>query len=433
MNWIEEESRVIWRPFTQEKTAPKAIPVVSGHGATLVGADGRPFLDMISSWWVNMHGHSHPAIAAAVAEQAKTLEHVIFATCTHEPAVKLACAVAEALPGRLERVFYSDNGSSAVEVGLKMALQYFRNKGDTARKRFVAMDGAYHGDTVGAMSAGVSSGFFEAWTELMFPVDTLPGASTWIGDTALEEKEATALAALDTYLAAHGDALIAAIVEPLVQGAGGMRMHRPEFLRAWVGKLRAAGALIIFDEVMTGFGRLGPPFASVKAEVEPDIICLSKGISGGFMALAATVTHPGIYEAFLDDSPDKAFLHGHSYTANPIACAAGCASIELLLGQACTKRRAEIEAFHRRALPALAEAPGVSQPRITGTIAALTLAPIEGRDPNLELKRFFAEVPILIRPMGDTLYLMPPYCITDEELTQAYAAMARGLQQVYGA
>lgn len=432
---LARDRRVIWHPFTQALTAPEPIAAVSASGAEIYDADGNVILDMISSWWVNLHGHSHPRIAEAIAAQAKTMEQVIFATCTHEPAVALAEGIVSLLPAPLSKVFYSDNGSTAVEVALKVALQYFRNRGETGRTRFVAMDGAYHGDTVGAMSLGVSCGIFDTWGEMLFAVDTLPNAPTWDGDDAVEAKEAKALAALDDYLSANRDTVVAAVVEPLVQGAGGMRMCRPEFLKAWVEKLKAAGALIVFDEVMTGFGRLGEPFACLKAGVEPDFVCLSKGITGGFMPMAATVTTDAIYAAFLSRETAKAFLHGHSYTANPLGCAAGNASLALLLEPACAKRRAEIEAFHRAALAEVKKLPGVQKPRVMGTIAALNLDPGGeerglGAAVGLKLKAFFKGENMLIRPLGNVVYLLPPYCVTDDQLARAWDSIARGIRAV---
>lgn len=433
---LARDRRVIWHPFTQAQTAPEPIPVVKAQGAVITDAEGNEILDMISSWWVNLHGHAHPAVAAAVAEQAHTLEQVIFATCTHAPAVDLAEGIAALLPEPLTRVFYSDNGSTAVEVAMKMAVQYAKNRGDARRTRFVAMDGAYHGDTVGAMSAGVSCGIFDVWGDMLFSVDTMPNAPTWDGDEAVDAKEAKALAALDAYLADHGDTVVAAIVEPLVQGAGGMRMCRPEFLKAWTQRLKAAGALVIFDEVMTGFGRLGDLFACLKAQVTPDFVCLSKGITGGFLPMAATVTTEAVYAAFLSDDTAKAFLHGHSYTANPLGCAAGNASLKLLLDPACAKRRAEIEAFHRAALPELAKLPGVKKPRICGTIAAASIETGKGEKGlgatvGLRLKEFFKAENMLIRPLGNVLYLLPPYCITDAQLTRAYDSMTRGVKSLF--
>ncbi|MCA1940999.1 MAG: adenosylmethionine--8-amino-7-oxononanoate transaminase [Caenispirillum bisanense] len=425
----------VWHPFTQAQTAPEPLPVVSAHGAVLVEDGGREILDLISSWWVNLHGHAHPAIADAIADQARRLEQVIFAGFTHEPAVRLSARLAQILPGGLDKVFFSDNGSTAVEVALKAALQVFRNRGETGRTRFLAFDGGYHGDTVGAMSAGVSSKFFEAWQEMLFPVDILPVPATWMGDADVEAREAEALAALERHLDAHGRHIAAAIIEPLVQGASGMRMHRPEFLRAVTERLRAHGVLVIFDEVMTGFGRTGALFACLGAGVAPDFICLSKGLTAGFLPMSLTVTTTVLHDAFLGDSLDRAFLHGHSFTANPLGCAAALASLDLLLADDCTQARTRIEAFHRAALADLAGHPLVARPRVQGTIAAFDVPVAAGEGGYASavgprLKESFARDGLLIRPLGNVVYLLPPYCVTDAQLTRAWEGISRALSSL---
>lgn len=431
---IRTDAAHVWHPFTQAMTAPEPVPVVSGKGAVLTTADGREILDLISSWWVNLHGHAHPAIAAAIARQAETLEQVIFAGFTHEPAVTLASRLCGLLPDALTKVFFSDNGSTAVEVSMKMALQYARNRGEHQRTRYLAFDGGYHGDTVGAMSAGVSSRFFEAWKEMLFPVDVLPVAATWIDDEAIGQREAEALSALDAHLAQHGAQTLAAIIEPLVQGACGMRMHRPQFLRGVVERLRAHGILVIFDEVMTGFGRMGDLFACLKAAVTPDFICLSKGLSGGFLPMAATVTTEAVYDAFRDERLDRAFLHGHSFTANPLGCAAALASLDLLLDPACTAARARIEAHHRTHLAArLAGHPLVRRFRVTGTIAAFDVETGDGGYTSSvapALRESFTRDNLLIRPLGNSVYLLPPYCVTDAQLDRAGDGLERALNSL---
>jgi adenosylmethionine-8-amino-7-oxononanoate aminotransferase len=379
---------------------------------------------------VTLHGHGRPEIARAIGEQAARLEHVIFAGFTHEPAVTLCRRLTELLPPGLRRCFFSDDGSTAVEVALKMALQAGSNRGE-ARDRFLAFDGGYHGDTVGAMSVGVSSHFFEAWRELLFPVDVLPVAATWLDDPDVEAKEAAALASLDRHLETSGSRTAAAIIEPLVQGAGGFRMHRQIFLRGVVERLRARGILVVFDEVMTGFGRLGPLFASL--DVAPDFLCLSKGLTGGALPMSLTVTTETVYQAFLDPDPDKAFLHGHSFTANPIGCAAALASLDLLLDPACAAARAEIERRHRTDLAAVVSAsPRAARLRVQGTIAAFDVVPgDEGL--NARMKKFFLERGLLLRPLGNTLYLLPPYCVTAEQLDRAFAGIEAGLESGFPA
>jgi adenosylmethionine-8-amino-7-oxononanoate aminotransferase len=420
----------IWHPFTQSATAAPPVPIVRGQGATLYAADGTEYLDLISSWWVNLHGHAHPAITAAIANQAARLEHVIFADFTHEPAVRLAQRLARALPAPLSRVFFSDNGSTAVEAALKLAWQYWRNQGQP-RSRFIAFAGGYHGDTVGAMSTGVSSGFFRAWADMLFPVDIAPFPETWGHDPDVAEKEQSALSALAMLLEQNKGQTAAIIIEPLLQGASGMRLCRPEFL-AGVRKLAdAADCLLIFDEVMTGFGRTGALFACQTAAVVPDMICLSKGLTGGFLPMAVTVCRERIYEAFLSEKISDAFLHGHSYTANPLGCAAALASLDLLEAPDCTAARARIADVHAERLYTL---PGV-HPRHCGTIAALDIPALEdyGNSAGEALKLALLSRGLLVRPLGKTLYFLPPYCIGEEDLHRAYDGVAEVLGEAgYG-
>jgi adenosylmethionine-8-amino-7-oxononanoate aminotransferase len=434
---LELDQALVWHPFTQARTAPPATAIRSGRGAVLTDFQGRELLDLVSSWWVTLHGHGHPAIARAIGEQAARLEQVIFAGCTHEPAVALCQRLTGILPRELRRCFFSDNGSTAVEVALKMALQAGKNRGEPGRTRFLAFAGGYHGDTVGAMSAGVSSDFFGAWRELLFPVDVLPVADTWLGDGTVAAREAAALDRLDQHLDRHGARTSAAILEPLVQGACGMRMHRPEFLRGVVERLRARGVLVILDEVMTGFGRLGPLFGCLAAEVSPDFICLSKGLTGGALPMSLTVATEAVYQTFLDESIHKAFLHGHSFTANPLGCAAALASLDLLLDPACAAARARIERRHRtRLAPLVAASPGAARLRIQGTIAAFEVAapdPAYGADGSARMQAWFLDRGLLLRPLGNTLYLLPPYCITDAQLDAAYAGIAEGLERHFSA
>ena len=421
------DRRHLWHPFTQAATAPVPLPVVSARGAVLTLADGREVIDLISSWWVTLHGHGEPAIAAAIAEQAARLEQVIFADFTHEPAIRLAARLAGLLPAGLERVFFSDDGSTAVEVALKIALQYWRNRGRPGRSRVLAFEGGYHGDTFGAMAAGQGSGFYEPFRHLLFPVDLLPFPATWIGDPEVDAKEAACLAALDQHLDAHGAETAALIAEPLIQGAGGMRMCRPEFLAAIAARLKADGVLLILDEVMTGFGRTGTLFACQRAEVTPDLVCLSKGLTGGFLPLSATVCRQDLYEAFLDPGFDRAFAHGHSFTANPLGCAAALASLDILEAPASAAARTRIEARHRDWLASLAGHRRLIRPRGLGTIVAIELADAEtgyGSSAAPALKRRFLDQGLLLRPLGRVLYLLPPYCVSDAQLERGYRAIA---------
>lgn len=431
-NVVDLDRAYVWHPFTQEQTAPAPIEIVAAKGSRLIGANGKEFLDLISSWWVTIHGHAHPRIAQAIAEQARTLEQVIFAGFTHAPAARLATELVRRLPAGLERVFFSDDGSTSVEVAMKMALQFWRNQGET-RRRFLAFEGGYHGDTVGAMSAGRSSGFFDAFEAMLFSVDPLPYPATWEGDDQVEEKECAALSALDAYLERHGPETAALIVEPLVQGASGMRMCRPSFLRALRSRLQQAGVLLIFDEVMTGFGRTGELFACQRAKVTPDIICLSKGLTAGFLPLAVTVCRKEIYQVFLGETFHRAFTHGHSFTANPLGCAAALASLQVFDEENTLAKLSLIEAVHRDALARLALNPKVGRLRLTGTIAAMDImGEQEGYTSAVgsTLKDYFHTQGLLLRPLGNVVYLLPPYCISEPELRRAYEVIEHAVTAV---
>lgn len=425
------DRRHVWHPFTANEPGKAPVPIVAGRGSELIAADGTRYLDCISSWWVNLHGHAHPAIAAAVARQAATLEHVIFADFTHAPAARLAARLSALLPDALTRCFFSDNGSTAVEVALKIAAHFWKNAGSRKRRRIAALEGGYHGDTVGAMSAGRGSGFSDAYAEMLFAVDLLPVPDTWIGDDTAAVREARALDTARDYFAAHGPELAALIVEPLVQGAGGMRMHRPEFLRALAGLAREAGALVVFDEVMTGFGRTGAAFACLGAEVAPDLICLAKGLTGGFLPLAATLCRDEIYDGFAGADLGRMLAHGHSYAANPLGCAAALASLDLLEDGG-FGRAAAMKGAHCARLPQLIATLGAraARPRICGTIAAFDVAGDTqgyGAPVGRRIKRAALERGLLIRPLGNVVYLLPPYCMTEDELDRAYSGLAAAI------
>ena len=418
----------IWQPFTILKGSPDPSKVISGNGAYLILEDGRKVLDCISSWWVNLHGHAHPSIAKAIYDQARKLEHVIFAGFTHDPAEQLAEKITSKLPKSLNRVFYSDNGSTAIEVALKVSYQYWQNIGED-RKTFICFDGAYHGDTLGAMSVGERGNFFaNTFDDLMFDVEVIPFPATWIGDSHRASKEDVVLEKLEELLDANPDKYAGIIMEPLIQGAGGMRMCSEEFLQKihWVN--RQFNILLIFDEVMTGFGRTGDYFACLKAQVEPDIICLSKGITGGFTPLAATVCSDHIYNTFNTKDPLKTFWHAHSYTGNPIGCAAGIASWDLLLES--EERFKGMEAVHLKNVENLKNHPQLKNVRVKGTIAAVDIInnEVDGYYNTIanDIKKNCLDLGYLFRPLGNTFYLMPPYCVSDEEINGMYV----GLEQL---
>lgn len=428
-SWQELDRRHVWHPYTQMKTAGAPLAVVAGEGAWLVLADGRRVLDGISSWWVNLHGHAQPRIARAIAAQAARLEQVIFAGCAHEPAARLAAELARRAPGgsaALPRVFFSDDGSTAVEVAMKMAVQAWRQRGRPARTLFVALEHAYHGDTFGAMAAGGQAVFHGAFEPLLCEVRRLP-VPAHAADAADVERCASALEAL---LEREGGRVAAVLVEPIVQAAGGMRLHPPEFLRAVRAAATRHGTLLIADEIFTGFGRTGPMFACERAGVVPDLLCLSKGLTGGFLPLAATLASEAVYAAFLDDDRARAFFHGHSYTANPIACAAALESLALLDEGRSLERVAGLERLFARRLARLAPHPAVGAVRGVGALAVVELAAggggyLDPRGPRLA--RRLLESGVLLRPLGDVVYFLPPYCVTDAECEAVFDALEAAL------
>lgn len=415
----------IWKPFTIQKGAKTSLKVVRGEGIWLELEDGQKVMDLISSWWVNLHGHGNVEIASAIAEQAQKLEHVIFADFTHEPAEIFVENLLAQTSGVFDHLFYSDNGSTAVEVSLKMAVQYWKNHGESHKTRFIAFDGAYHGDTFGAMSAGSRSVFSEVFNDMLFTVDFVSYPETWQNDDNIEQKETDAIAQIESLLHQNSHKYAGIIIEPLVQGAGGMRMCRPQFLQKLEEAAKKTGVLVIYDEVMTGFGRTGEIFAYKKAGTCPDIICLSKGITGGFMPMAVTLTSRTIFESFYSDEASKTLWHGHSYTGNPLGCAAANASLSLLLKS--TDKIRQIEENHRGFVKSVNSAK-IERIRQTGTIVAMDFVANGERgylnSISKTLKERFLEKGMMVRPLGNVLYLMPPYCITSDELGNVYATIS---------
>jgi adenosylmethionine---8-amino-7-oxononanoate aminotransferase len=429
----------IWQPYTQMKTAPPPLKVVKGEGVWLELDTGERILDAISSWWVTIHGHSHPVLAEALYHQAQQLEQVIFAGFSHAPAEQLATRVLAQLPDALTRVFFSDNGSTAIEVALKMAYQYWHNLGETQRRTFITVEGAYHGDTLGAMSVGAGAAWWQPFRPLMFATEQVPFPATFEQDAAVEQREAKALEAISQLLKQQADLYVGIILEPLIQGAGGMRICRPEFLRSLQDLAQQFNLLVIYDEVMTGFGRTGDLFACRKANTVPDIICLSKGLSGGCLPLAVTIAQEKIYQAFYRESAAQALYHGHTYTGNPLACATGVASLQLL--EANPNQYQRLEALHRCCMAKLvADYPLLNHRlehiRFCGTIAAMDLKTCEAsgyfNSIAPQLKAQFLAAGVLLRPLGNTLYIMPPYCITESELGLVYEAIGDVLGKSQG-
>lgn len=401
MNLSERDKRVLWHPYTQEKIAPPPIGIVRGRGVWLETEDGRKILDAISSWWVNIHGHAHPFLNDALARQANEIGHLMFAGFTHRPAVELAERLVAVLPENLTRVFYSDNGSTAVEVALKMAFQFWQNRGEPNRKTFVALENAYHGDTFGAMAASDASAFTAPFKSLLFNVLR---AADWDGIERIFRENKNEIAAV--------------IVEPMLQGAGGMIVWEKEFLSGLRNLCDRNNVLLIADEVLTGFGRTGKMFACEHAAVSPDIICLSKALTAGYLPLGATVATEEIYAAFLSDDRAKTFFHGHSFTANPLACAVAAASLELFERENCLEKIAVINGKFNERLPKLLDFDCVRDVRIIGAVGAIEIDSTGGYFANVgqTLYQEFLRRNILLRPLGNVLYFMPPYVIEETEI-----------------
>jgi adenosylmethionine---8-amino-7-oxononanoate aminotransferase len=425
----------VWHPFTQEALDPAPVRIVRGEGVYLHTGDGRKLLDAISSWWVNLHGHGHPLIASAIAEQARKLEHVIFAGFTHEPAEELAWRLRRVLPQPLEHVFFSDDGSTAVEVALKMAVQYWHNVGRPQKKQLIALEHAYHGDTAGAMSVGADSSFVAAFRGLRFPVWRVPSAYCFrcpVGKIRAT-CDIDCIDPLARLLEERHGEMAAMIVEPLLQGAGGMIVHPTEFLQRVRQLCAKYDVLLIADEVLTGFGRCGRMFACERAGIVPDIMCLSKGLTGGFLPLAATVSTSRIHEAFCGPDRSRTFFHGHSYTANPLGCAAAIANLKIFESEPVFERIANIQKIHEERAACLKGHPAVDDVRIIGTVMALE---IKADDPGYfselrpALYDFFLERGVLLRPLGNVVYVLPPYVITSDELHYVYDVIAESLDRV---
>ena len=416
---VERDARHLWHPYTQHALEDPPLAVVGAKGSELELADGRVLIDAISSWWACLHGHGVEPLVRAMESQARTLDHVLFAGATHEPAVRLAERLVEVAPPGLSRVFYSDDGSTAVEVALKMAYQAWVHAGEPERRVFVALEGGYHGDTFGAMSVGEREPFFAAFAPLLFEARRVAPAADAVAG-ALDEL---------------GGRAAGVVVEPLVQGAAGMRMHSERELAGMRAACDRAGVPLIADEVMTGFGRTGALFACTRAGVAPDLLCLGKGLTGGMLPLAATLATERVYEAFLFEDRAKTFFHGHTFTANPIGCAVGIASLDLALAGDVPARLDAIGARIESELRArLGDVERVGALRRTGGIVALELRPpagdVAGYGAALgpRLRRAAIERGVLLRPLGNVLYALPPASTTDaqcETVARTMAELAR--------
>lgn len=409
----------VWHPFTQHGLGEPIPLVTRAKGAALYTEDGRRIIDAISSWWVTTHGHGNQRIMAAIAEQAGKLDQIIFAGWTHEPAETLARGLVEIMPPPLAHVFFSDSGSTSVEVALKMALGFWANRGEP-RHRIIVMDGSYHGDTIGAMSVGQRGVFNRPYAPLLFDVATLPFPAAGREQQTLDALEA---------LCRAPDAPAAFIVEPLLLGAGGMLIYPPRILAEMRAICARHGVLFITDEVMTGWGRTGTLLACEQAEVVPDILCLSKGLTGGAIPLAVTLATAEIFAAHYSDDRAKQFFHSSSYTANPIACAAANANLSIWREEPVLERVADLGRRQAERLARLDSA-RIRNRRQIGTITALEIADEESSYMSAlgpRLLAFFRERDLLLRPLGNTVYVMPPYCIDDADLDAVYGAISEAL------
>jgi adenosylmethionine-8-amino-7-oxononanoate aminotransferase len=431
---------VLWHPCTQMKDHEwlPLVPIARGDGVWLEDYDGRRYLDAISSWWVNLFGHANPRIGAAVADQLQRLEHVLLAGFTHEPAIELAERLVALAPPGLARCFYADNGSAAVEVALKMSFHYWRNRGQTGKTRFICLDNSYHGETLGALAVGNVGLYRDTYRPLLMEAIVAPSpdcfrrepGESWLGHS---QRLFEPMARL---LAEHAHEVAAVIVEPLVQCAGGMRMYHPVYLRLLREACDAAQVHLIADEIAVGFGRTGTLFACEQAGIAPDILCLGKGLTGGYLPLSAVLATESIYGAFYDDyTSQKAFLHSHSYTGNPLACRAALATLDIFEDEPVIERNTALAARLGRAAAPLADHPHVAEVRQHGMIlAAEMVADKAARTPypwqerrGLTVYRHGLERGALLRPLGNVVYFMPPYVITGEQIDFLVQVAAEGI------
>ena len=426
----------IWHPFTNRALDPVPLMVERAEGAYLHTNDGRKVIDAISSWWVNLHGHANPRIAAAVAAQARQLEHVILAGFTHEAAEELANRLRKWVPAPLTHMFFSDDGSTAVEVALKLAVQYFANRQRPEKREIVALAHGYHGDTAGAMSVSDASPFTEPFESMRYPVHRVHSAYCYRCPVGLQRESChiECVRQLESLLAERADRIAAVIVEPLLQGAGGMIVHPTEFLQRVREACTRHGVLLIADEVLTGFGRCGKMFACDLANVAPDLMCLSKGLTGGFMAMGATLCTDQLEAAFRTENRAHTFYHGHSYTGNALACAAGIASLRIFEEEPVFDRIATITRINAERLAELRRMHQVGDARQIGTMGAIELV---ARDAGYlsamrpKLYGFFIERGVLLRPLGNVVYVLPPFVIEPDELHRVYDVIVEAIQTLF--
>ncbi len=440
--WRARDLATLWHPCTQMKDHERVpmIPITRGEGAWLIDADGKRYLDAISSWWTNLFGHANPRIAAGIKQQLDRLEHVIFAGFSHEPGIELAEQLIRITPPGLQRVFYADNGSSAVEVALKMSFHYWRNRGRQRKTRFVALTGGYHGETLGALSVTDVPLYRATYAPLLNEPILVASPDCYAAEPgqSWESCSRERLADMRTALQQHADQVCAVIVEPLVQCAAGMRMYHPAYLRGLRQLCDEFDVHLIADEIAVGFGRTGTFFACEQGSISPDFLCLSKGLTGGFMPLSAVLTTNQVYEAFYAEyAAGKAFLHSHSYTGNPLACRAALETLAIFHDEPVLARNDELAAHLARRLVPLADHPHVGEVRQTGMIAAIELARDKAdRKPFPAAERRGLRVylhglahGVLLRPLGDIIYFMPPYVVSEAEIDLMVDTAIAGIER----
>ncbi|WNB76541.1 adenosylmethionine--8-amino-7-oxononanoate transaminase [Methylomonas koyamae] len=439
---VERDLAVLWHPCSQMKDHERNMPMIPikfGQGVWLEDFEGKRYLDAISSWWVNLFGHSNPTINEALKAQLDTLEHVILGGFTHQAALELAEKLVEITPPGLDKCFYADNGSSAIEIALKMSFHYWRNLGQTGKTKFITLENSYHGETLGALAVGNVALYKETYGPLLMEVITVPGPDCYYREPG-ESWEAYSIrrfAYMDRALAEHADQACAVIVEPLVQCAGNMRMYHPVYLKLLREACDKYGVHLIADEVAVGFGRTGTLFACEQADISPDFMCLSKGLTGGYLPLSAVLTGNRIYQAFYDDYQNlTGFLHSHSYTGNALGCRAALATIGIFQTEDVLQRNLRLAAAMAKALERFRDHPNVGEIRQTGMIAAIELVkdkqtreayPWQQRR-GLRVYRHALAQGVLLRPLGNVIYFMPPYVITEQEIALMVDTAWQGIQ-----
>lgn len=426
----------IWHPFTNSALDPAPIEIERAEGVWLYAKDGRKIIDAVSSWWVNLHGHANPRIAGAIAEQARKMEHVILAGFTHEPAEELAVRLRKWVAPELTHLFFSDDGSTAVEVALKLAVQHFGNSGKTEKSEIVALEHGYHGDTAGAMSVSDDSPFTDPFRAMRYPVHRVHSAYCYRCPVGLRRETChiECVQKLEALLETRGKKIAAVIVEPLLQAAGGMIVHPVEFLQRVRALCTQHDVLLIADEVLTGFGRTGKMFACDLAGVTPDLMCLSKGITGGFLPMGVTLCSDRVESPFRSENRQHTFYHGHSYTGNALACAAANASLQIFEDEPVFQRIGEIAKIHSERLAELKQFAQVGDVRQIGTIGALELRTDDAGYLSAmrpKLYRFFLERGVLLRPLGNVVYVLPPYVISPDELHRVWDVIVEAVQTLF--